>query len=441
MHGRDKMTMAFPLGQLRRGGTGRTGRVAGTRSNRSHLGRRWRWLAVLAVVTSVSVGPAHAAERPLERPAEPVRADAARSALREGWFGRSLALDLQLARAVPFRVFTLDAPRRLVVDLAGADWSGFAASTLAPAGELRVGRIGPGWSRLVLDLDGPLGVATAELVPDRPGVRLEVRLRRTSAEAFATASGAPPGVWPDGAAAREAAVRGEGGVTVAIDPGHGGIDPGASRAGVMEKDVVLGFAEALRQQLLVDGFRVVMTRADDDFVALDQRVAVARAAGADVFLSIHSNVVDDPRVSGAIVFTRSARGSSRSAADRAAEENRVDALAGLATLPAADPVRAALGEMARKGTDARSRRLADALVAALAPATGVSGGQPRQSADFEVLRAPDMPSVLIELGFLSNPAERADLGSRGWRARAAAALGKGIEAWLDQDPDLARRAR
>ena len=202
---------------------------------------------------------------------------------------------------------------------------------------------------------------------------------------------------------------------------------------------MLAFAEALRDQLVVDGFRVVMTREADDFVALDERVARARAAGADLLLSIHSNVVDDPSVAGAIAFTRSERGSSRAAAVRAAQENRADSLAGLAAVPRADPVRAVLGELARRGTDARSARLADALVAALRPATGVAAGAPRQSADFEVLGAPDLPSVLLEIGFLSNPAERADLGSRGWRARAAAAVGDGIEAWVAADPELAGR--
>jgi N-acetylmuramoyl-L-alanine amidase len=368
-----------------------------------------------------------------------VQADAARSALVAGWFGRSLTLDLHLGAAVPFRVFTLDAPPRLVVDFEGLDWAGFEPGRLAPKGGLRVGRIGPGWARLVLDLEGPLALESAELVPDAPGMRLEVRLGRVAAERFAALSGAPPGVWPSGAAAAAPEARGAGAVTVAIDPGHGGIDPGALRAEVSEKDIVLAFAEALRDQLVVDGFRVVLTREGDDFVALDERVARARAAEADLFLSIHSNVVDDPGIAGAIAFTRSERGSSRAAAVRAAQENRADRLAGLPAVPPADPVRAVLGDLARRGTDARSARLADALVAALAGATGVAGRGPRQSADFEVLGAPDLPSVLLEIGFLSNPDERADLLSRGWRARAAAAVGDGIEAWLEQEREPAGR--
>jgi N-acetylmuramoyl-L-alanine amidase len=359
-----------------------------------------------------------------------VQANAARSALVAGWFGRSLALDLHLEAAVRFRVFTLDAPPRLVVDFEGLDWAGFEPGRLAPEGRLRVGRIGPGWGRLVLDLEGPLALESAELVPDAPGMRLEVRLGRVAAERFAALSGAPPGVWPSGAAASAPEARGAGAVTVAIDPGHGGIDPGALRAGVSEKDVALAFAEALRDQLVVDGFRVVLTREGDDFVALDERVARARAAGADLFLSIHSNVVDDPGIAGAIAFTRSERGSSRAAAVRAAQENRAD---GLAAVPRADPVRAVLGDLARRGTDERSARLAEALVAALAGATGVAAGGPRQSADFDVLGAPDLPSVLLEIGFLSNPDERADLLSRGWRARAAAAVGDGIESWVAAD--------
>lgn len=259
--------------------------------------------------------------------------DPGRSEVRPGWFGRSLALDLALSEPVPFRVFTLDAPPRLVVDLAGVDPQDAAGASVsgATADSLRIGRIGPGWARLVLALPGPLAIETAELVQDeRAGQRLEVRLGRVSPEAFAAAAGAPPGVWPAGAPARAApGVSGQKGLLVALDPGHGGIDPGAVREGVAEKDVVLAFAEALRTSLLAAGFRVMLTREGDDFVALDARTAMAAADGADVFLSIHSNAVADPAVAGAIAFTLSERGSTSAAASRAAAENAADRVAGL----------------------------------------------------------------------------------------------------------------
>ncbi|MFT3975274.1 MAG: N-acetylmuramoyl-L-alanine amidase [Amaricoccus sp.] len=373
------------------------------------------------------------------RAAEPAHADGARSSLREGWFGRSLEVGIALDRPVPFRVFTLDGPPRLVLDFAGLDWAGFDPRDIRRDGgeaAIRVGRIGPDWSRLVLDLTGPQALVTAEMQPDGPGARLRVTLRRTSPEAFAAASGAPPGVWPSGGLPSPA-VQGTGAVLVAIDPGHGGIDPGAIRDGAEEKDLVLAFGLALRDALAGRGFRVMMTRDGDDFVALADRVALARQAGADVFLSLHVNAESTPAVAGAIAFTRADRGSSPGAAARARVENAADGLAGL---DPGDPVGAVLAGVARIETDARSGVLADALVDALRPVATV-WAEPRQAANFEVLRAPDMPSVLLELGFLSSPADLAALTSPDWRRGTADALAAGLQGWLAQDAALAAKLR
>lgn len=386
----------------------------------------------LAVAAFLLPGPARSEEAA-------ARADAAASLLRSGWFGWSLDLEVALDRPVPFRVFTLDVPPRLVLDFAGVDWSGFDARDVRRDGGdagIRVGRIGAGWSRLVLDLPGPLALDEAEMRPDAGGARLAVHLKRVDEAAFAAASGAPPGVWPSGGL-QQPAVRGTGEVIVAIDPGHGGIDPGAVREDAEEKTLVLAFGRDLRDALVARGFRVLMTREDDDFVALGDRVAAARQAGADLFLSLHVNAEATPAVAGAIAFTRADRGSSPQAAARARVENASDGFAGLGP---GDPVGAVLAGVARIETDARSGVLADTLVAALRPAATV-WAEPRQAADFEVLRAPDMPSVLLELGFLSNPADRAALQSEEWRRRTAAAVAGGVEDWLSRDAELARKLR
>ena len=238
--------------------------------------------------------------------------------------------------------------------------------------------------------------------------------------------GRPPGVWPSGGLPPPA-VRGAGDLTVAIDPGHGGIDPGAVRDGAQEKSLVLAFGLALRDALVARGFRVVMSREGDDYVPLADRVAGARRAGADLFLSIHLNAESDPGVAGVIAFTRADRGTSEQASARARLENAADTLAGLDAVELGDPVRDVLVGMARTETDARSGILADALVAALRPVAAV-WAEPRQAADFEVLRAPDMPSVLLELGFLSNSrrprrAAVAGLAGRGERRARRGARG------------------
>ncbi len=351
-----------------------------------------------------------------------------------GFLGRDLEARLSLPRPVPYRVFTLDAPPRLVVDFEGLepgdlDPARIGLPEVAP--RLRFGQMRPGWTRLILDLARPFAVETAELRRVEGGAELEVRLDRVSAEAFAAASGAPPGVWPSGAAREGAVARGAGAITIALDPGHGGIDPGASRAGVAEKDVVLAFARDLRAALIETGrFRVVMTRESDEFVTLGDRVELARAAGADAFLSLHTNAVEEPGIAGMIVFTRSEAGSSRAARDRAAVENSADRVAGL-DQRSLDPTTRALSEITRTETNARSDELARDLARSLRPVAGEGTQDPLQSANFQVLRAPDMPSALLELGFLSNAADREKMTSPIWRALASVAIATALTEWAE----------
>jgi N-acetylmuramoyl-L-alanine amidase len=358
-----------------------------------------------------------------------------------GFWSRSLTLRLAIDGAAPFRVFTLAGPPRLVVDLEGAAAPGFDAAALVdgPVVAARAGAIRPGWARLVLELDRPFALETAELAEGA----LVVRLGRVSAAELAARAGAPPGVWPPaGAAPLASATRGAGPVTVAIDAGHGGIDPGAVREGLREKDLALAFATDLAAALAADGrFRAVLTRTQDTFLPLAERVALARAAGADAFLSIHTNAVADPAYSGAIVFTRSERGSDGQAADRARLENQADRVAALEVPGGTDAVRAALGDLARVETDARSALLADALVEGVRAAGAGVAPFPRRSADFVVLGAADIPSALVEIGFLSNAADRAAMNDPAWRARAARGVAAGLGLWLARDADLASRLR
>lgn len=359
-------------------------------------------------------------------------AAAAEATVAAGWFGRWLTLEVAVAAAAPFRVFTLAGPPRLVVDMEGGalaeiDTGRVALPGVAPG--VRTGRLPGNWSRLVLELAAPLAVETAEL----QGARLAVRLRRVSPAVFAERAGAPPGVWSgEGLADAPGAA-----LTVAIDAGHGGIDPGAvaGSAGdeVDEKTVVLAFAQVLAERLEGDGMRVVMIREEDVFVPLDERVARAEAAGAGLLISLHSNAVSDGSARGAIAFTRADRGSNPEATARALAENAADRAGGLSHAGLDPAILSSLSAMSRRATDRRSEQAAAAIVAALAAADAATARYPRQSADFAVLAAPELPSVLLELGFLSNPADRANLVSPAWRLRAAEALRRGIRAWAESE--------
>lgn len=347
-----------------------------------------------------------------------------------GWFGRWLELTLTLETPAAYRVFILDGPPRLVVDLATDELAGLdpaGGPAVAGLGGVEVGRLPQGWSRLVAALGGPFAPEAVEL----DGRVLRLRLARVAATDFAARSGAPPGVWAgDVGHGRPAAPPpGDGGLVVAIDAGHGGVDPGAVAGGLEEKAVVLAFAEVLADRLGRDGMHPVLIRDGDVFLPLEERVARARAAGADILLSLHSNAVADPAVRGAIVFTRSDRSSNPEAAARALVENAADRAGGPMAAGLDPRVFSSLAQMSRNATDRRSAAAGAALVAALGQAEAGLSRYPRQSAAFVVLGAPDLPSVLLELGFLSSPEDRAGLAAPAWRLRAAEAVRRGLRDW------------
>lgn len=214
---------------------------------------------------------------------------------------------------------------------------------------------------------------------------------------------------------------------VVIDPGHGGFDPGARVPGLDEKDITLGLALALRERLLADGgVRVAMTRADDSSVPLGERAEVARRLGADLFVSIHADsVAGSTEAEGASVYTLSDRASSAAALRFARRENAADRVNGLSLAGQSDAVSAILVDLAQRRTQARSERLAD-LIQREGAGVLRFHPQPRRAAALEVLRAPDVPSILFESGYISNPAEAARLMSPTGRADLARALARAI---------------
>lgn len=221
---------------------------------------------------------------------------------------------------------------------------------------------------------------------------------------------------------------------VVIDAGHGGIDPGAiGRKGEYEKTVVLAIAQALKKDLLADGrYKVVMTRDSDVFIPLAERVKIARKAGASLFLSIHADTISDSSVHGAGVYTLSASASDAQAAALAAKENSADEIAGISLRDTPDEISSILIDFAQHHTQERSARLAALLVPRMGTAIDMRQRSHR-SAGFRVLKAPDVPSALVEVGYLSNSADEAVLLSSKGRARIARALSRAIGDYFGAD--------
>lgn len=372
------------------------------------------------------------------------RLDVARSVVEDR--GGGLALTLALGQPVPWRAFTLADPPRLVLDFREVDWRGSGAAGIDRADRataIRTGTVGPGWSRMVLDLALPMTLAEAELRTGQTdgGALLRVRLDPATAAAMRAASGPPPAADFPPAVLPPPVPRGEGPLTVVLDPGHGGIDPGAQAGGITEADLMLAFARELEEALIRKGFRVALTREADIFVPLDGRITRARAAGADVFLSLHADAVPEGRATGATVFTLSDTASDEAAAALAERHDRADLLSGVDLSGQDDAVARVLMDIARLDTHPRSEALADALAAGIGSSVGGLHRRPRQAAGFSVLRAADIPSALVELGFLTTEADRDRLTSPDWRRRAAAGIAGAVAAWAEADAARAGLAR
>ncbi len=378
------------------------------------------------------------------------RLDVAQSQVRDTRGG--IEADLYLSQAVPYRVFTLDDPRRLVVDFREVDWRGASREGLLNADgatDLRFGVLRPGWSRLVVDLAGPMVVAEAGMAvsPTDQTARLLVRLTRTDQAAFAAASGAPPDPGWDLLTRADPTVPPpvrdpDGPLIVAIDPGHGGIDPGAERDGLQEKALTLTVARELAEAVnRSGGMQAVLTRTGDEFVPLEERMTIARAAGAGVLISLHADALEEDQASGASVYTLSDQAMDDASERMAERHDRGDLLAGLDLTGQDDTVATVLMDLARQETAPRSLRLADTLVEGLRAEGARVNSKPRREAVLAVLNAADFPSVLVEMGFLSNPEDRAELTDPAGRALLVAGIVRALQIWAADEATRAPLVR
>ena len=365
---------------------------------------------------------------------------------------------LTLSRSAPVSVFTLGEPYRLVLDLPQTNFRRIRRRPMAKGGLIksyRFGLISPGRSRVVIDLNGPFKLIDVRAVQMRSGtneIMLDIGAVRRSAF---RPQGVPPnlprsallraGVYDNKRARANAAKRRKKDrkrFTIVIDPGHGGPDSGAvGHRGILEKDVVLAVANRLKEILRASRkYRVVMTRKKDVFVALDDRVEIARQLRADLFLSLHADAIPQKgltaSVRGATIYTLSQQASDRQARAFAQKENAADALAGvkIASAGSRGRVEAILFDLMRRETADFSDRLREHLVRRLSRTISMSR-EPRRSAAFRVLQQPETPSVLLELGYMSNAADVKEMTRRSWQKSAAKAIAIAIDSYF------ARRVR
>lgn len=332
----------------------------------------------------------------------------------------------------------LDNPHRLVVDLPETRF-GFDEKSLEPRGlvsRVRYGLVGKGRSRLILTLRGPFKVEDLRVLKNESasGYRLVADIVATSDREFAEqlqgrkeiTSSTDRDEKPVQAASQNGTARP---FTIMIDPGHGGIDSGAeSLSGIKEKDLTLAFGQALRDRLAQDkNIKVLMTREDDTFLRLSERVRIARQHEADLFISIHADTINQHDIRGATVYTISDKASDSVARAMAERENKSDTLAGAA--PEEQPeVTDILLDLTRRETHTFSLSFAEKVIHSLQGQVNLINN-PHRFAGFQVLRAPDVPSVLIEIGYLSNAEDEKLISNPEWRKKLADRLAIAIKAF------------
>ena len=367
--------------------------------------------------------------------------------------GKRTRFVLDLDKSIQFRAFALADPYRVVVDIPQVSFqlppeAGITGRGLVKA--FRYGLVMPGGSRIVFDLTGPARIAKSYVLdaandqPPRLVLELEEVDRTNFVQSLAVesrpqlrpaiADAADPIVAMKAAAEPRPADAVDLRPVVVIDPGHGGVDNGTQAGGGEnnEKDLVLGFGLALRDRIEKGGkYRVVMTREDDTFVPLADRVRIARTQSAALFVSIHADAL--PRgegdAQGATIYTLSDRASDSEAERLAETENKADAIGGVNLTEEPTEVADILIDLARRETRTFSNRFARLLMGEM-KTTARMHKRPLKSAGFKVLKAPDVPSVLVELGYVSNKEDLEHLLSESWRARIVGSMGQAIDAFF-----------
>ncbi len=349
---------------------------------------------------------------------------------------------VNFSQNIAVQTFYMEAPYRIVMDLSETQFDIDVDEVFKPRGlisEVSAGRISEGRSRIVLTLTQPAEIvrATMQKVLDEDYFRFLLDLEATAEDRYATLLQAQKLVLGESGNVAQKGDRvlkqdkQKGRFTIVIDPGHGGIDGGAvGKLGTREKDVVLIFAEVLAKKLRESGpFDVLLTREDDTFLSLRQRLDFNRRSNADLFISVHADSLNQRSVRGSTIYTLSKRASDQLSARLAESENSVDLIAGIEVVEESEALTDILIDLTTRETKVLSKQFSRILVTALNQDIKLIKN-PIRSAAFGVLKAPEVPSVLLELGYLSNLEDEKLMQSLAWKTKAAGSVSRAVQAFF-----------
>ncbi len=364
------------------------------------------------------------------------------TAVRFGQHPDKVRFVLELSEAPAYRVFTLPDPYRVVIDLPELDWQlpkHPVEETVDVVESLRFGLFAPGTSRVVLDTTAPVAVRRVFVLEPSEGYpyRLVLDMTEVTRQAFLAEPNRQPITSdrplpkPEPVTPRAAPEGDDSRRVVVVDPGHGGVDPGATGiSGTYEKDLVFEYAKALKRELEATGhYQVMLTRNRDIFLRLRDRVSLAQRSDGDLFISLHANTHSSNRIRGASVYTLSENSSDAEAAALAAKENKADLIAGVDLNRQTEVVGQILIDLAQRETMNSSKHFANLLTKELGRSVRLLNNSHR-FAGFAVLKSPNVPSVLVEIGYMSHPSEERRLRSPEHRRRMANAMHRAIERYF-----------
>ena len=371
--------------------------------------------------------------------------------LRLGAIEEHTRVVVEFTEAVDYKLFTLSSPYRAVIDLPETNWD--IPDTIQDKGlvsGVRFGSFKPGQGRIVVDLRGPVNVHKHFLLPPtvaiknhrlvidfEPATIATFRQMKPAVTQTQTTSIPAPDFQPTptpqtqfSAPAGEFTPKPRPRKTlkiIVIDPGHGGLDPGALGTRSREKDIVLAFSKELVRQLKATRrYDVYLTRSSDIYIPLRQRVQIARNRNADLFISIHADAIKKKNIRGLSVYTLSEKASDREAAALAKKENQSDIIAGVDFGDQLPEVTNILIDLAQRDTKNASVKFAESLISSVRGKTLLLD-RTHRFAGFRVLKAPDVPSVLVELGFITNRTDEKQLSSSKWRRRVTTGMVEAID--------------
>ena len=372
--------------------------------------------------------------------------------VRIGVHPQKTRLVLETTKAFPYRIFQLGNPYRVVIDLPDVSWRAPLRQMKKPVGfvaNYRFGLFRPGNSRVVVDVTGPVRIARHAILGggSGEGTRFFLDLEPVTPKAFQQARGkvhsrqwvAPKAPKRPNADTTIKERRAGGRRLVMIDPGHGGVDPGAiGRSGTFESHVVLKAAHEVKRKLESTGRYIAkLTRSRDIYIPLRDRFRKAEVVGAELFISLHADSINNPKIRGASVYTLSEKASDTEAEALAAKENRSDIIAGVDLTEQSDTVASVLISLRQRHTKDESAHFARFMVDNLGKSVRLLRNTHR-FAGFAVLKSPDVPSVLVELGYLSNRYDEKLLKSKQYRAKISKAMLRAIDAYFERKERLSK---